>query len=273
MSRVSTPGASRFLELLVFACILGFGVASIAGQSPGGVAGLGLGPEVLIGGWLAVFAALAVLYAQDRRSRAAVAPGERVAPAPKPAAAPNERKATPARQSEPPAVETPSCLERSISLLADGRFVEASRAAHDGLANGDDPGPLLIALSRAELARGQVDRAISSARDALSLSRSPASVANLIRILTRTRRFAPEDGPMLRRAVARHPNRVMLRHALGVFEAMHGEPGAARDHLQAALRLETDPKRRRAIERDLVRTQGVRTASAHSAPSPSSPGR
>jgi thioredoxin-like negative regulator of GroEL len=161
---------------------------------------------------------------------------------------------SPSREVEP-APGPRSSLDRSITLSAEGRFAEAARAAHEGLANGEDPGPLLVALSRVHLARGQIDQAIATARDALFVSRSRDSVAHLIRVLTRTRRFGPEDGPLLRRAAARHPERAMLRHALGVFESMHGDAGAARDQLLAALQLETQPQERQAIERDLHRTQ------------------
>jgi thioredoxin-like negative regulator of GroEL len=153
-----------------------------------------------------------------------------------------------------PAPELRRSLDRSIALSAEGRFAEAARVAHEGLADGEDPGPLLVALSHAHLARGQIDQAIDAARDALFVSRSRDSVAHLIRVLTQTRRFGPEDGPMLRRAAARHPERAMLRHALGVFEALHGDAGAARDQLRAALQLEASPEGRRVIERDLGRT-------------------
>jgi thioredoxin-like negative regulator of GroEL len=145
-------------------------------------------------------------------------------------------------------------LDRSNALSGEGRFAEAARAAHDGLESGEDPGPLLVALSRAHLGRGQIDQAIETARDALFVSRSRSSVSHLIRVLTQTRRFGPEDGPMLRRAAARHPERAMLRHALGVFEALHGEPRAAREQLLAALQLEADGAGRRAIQRDLAST-------------------
>jgi thioredoxin-like negative regulator of GroEL len=117
-------------------------------------------------------------------------------------------------------------LDRSNALSGEGRFAEAARAAHDGLESGEDPGPLLVALSRAHVGRGQIDQAIETARDALFVSRR----------------------------AARHPERAMLRHALGVFEALHGEPRAAREQLLAALQLEADGAGRRAIQRDLAST-------------------
>jgi hypothetical protein len=300
---VSFPAPSA-AEVIVFACLIGFGVASIVAQSPGGADWGGISPALLIGGWVVVFAALATLHARDRRSRVVRQAAEPLAPKPRPRppspavarpappALPQQRAAAaieapvptvaeaPARAPRPPAVAEPaprplptasveaaptpvpivsapmvpstvSSLERSIALSADGRFVEAARAAHDGLENGEEPGPLLVALSRAHLGRGQIDQAIETARDALFVSRSRDSVSHLIRVLTLTRRFGPEDGPMLRRAADRYPARAMLRHALGVFESLHGEPRAAREQLLAALELEADAAGRRAIERDL----------------------
>ncbi len=269
--RTASAAAPTAVEVLVFTCLLVFGVASIVAPSPGGARWGGFSPALLIGGWVVVFAGLAALHAQDRKRRTAergvvepatsISSATSAAPIPEEAPAPPPRQPDPpaaARQPDPPAAPAPDrggYLERSIALCAERRFVEAARAAHDGLANGADPGPLLVVLSRAELARGQIERAIDSARDALFVSRGRDSVANLIRILTVTRRFEREDGPMLRRAAARHPDQAILRHALGVFESMHGDAEAAREQLQAALQLGASRGERQAIERDLERAR------------------
>ena len=147
----------------------------------------------------------------------------------------------------------PSRLERCAALRAERRFEEAARVAREGLAGDDDPGPLLIELSRAELALGRVNAAIDTARDAHFAARSRDSLSHLIRLLTETRRFARNDGAALRRAALRHPDQALLRHAAGVFESMYGEPRAAAQELRAALRLASDTEVRRAIERDLAR--------------------
>jgi hypothetical protein len=158
---------------------------------------------------------------------------------------------------EPPAAVTePSRLERCEKLRAEGRFEEAVRVAREGLAGEDEPGPLLIELSRAELGLGRVEEAIDTARDAHFASRSRESVSHLIRLLVETRRFSRQDGPTLRRAAARHPGQPLLRHAVGVFESMYGEAQAAQQELREALRLEADAERRAAIERDLAQVQG-----------------
>ena len=156
----------------------------------------------------------------------------------------------------PPAVIEPTRLERCARLRAEGRFEEAARIAREGLAGEDEPGPLLIELSRAELGLGRVEAAIDTARDAHFASRSRESVSHLIRLLVETRRFSRQDGPTLRRAAARHPGQPLLRHAVGVFESMYGEAHAAQQELREALRLEADADRRAAIERDLAQVQG-----------------
>ena len=101
-----------------------------------------------------------------------------------------------------------------------------------------------------------MNAAIDTARDAHFASPSRESISHLIRLLADTRRFSRADGRTLRRAAARHPEHPLLRHAVGVFESMYGEPGAAERELRAALEFETDPERRAAIERDLAQVQG-----------------
>jgi hypothetical protein len=179
-----------------------------------------------------------------------------VEPASSPAPGPVVQPSPPsAGRAAPP----PGCVERCAALRAAGRFDEAAHVARGGLARREaDPGLLLIELSRTELALGRVNAAVDTARDAHFTSRSRASVRHLIWILSETRRFAKEDGDTLRRAAVRHPEQALLRHAAGVFESLHGEPSAAVRELRAALRLETEAERRRAIERDLARVRGKR---------------
>ena len=178
------------------------------------------------------------------------------APAPPPAAALEPALAEPPREPVRKQPRPLGPLERCAALRAAHRFDEAAHAARGGLARAEaDPGPLLIELSHAELGLGRVNAAIDTARDAHFASRSRESVRHLIWILTETRRIAKEDGDALRRAAARHPGQALLRHAAGVFESLHGEGSAAVRELRAALRLETDPERRRAIERDLARVR------------------
>jgi hypothetical protein len=146
-----------------------------------------------------------------------------------------------------------SRAERCEALRTEGRLEEAARIARQGLADEEEPGPLLLELSRAYAAMGRTGEAVDTARDALFVWRSRETVEHLMRILTDLRRFASEDGAMLRRAASRHPNRALLRHAAGVFESLHGSPQAAGTHLRAALGLETDPTRCAAIKLALAR--------------------
>jgi hypothetical protein len=118
-----------------------------------------------------------------------------------------------------------------------------------------DEGRRLLALSRSELERGQVDAATEAALDAHWLCRSRESLAHLLGLLTATRRFAPEDGERLRRAASRHPREPVLLHAAGVFEAMHGDPRAAAEWLRSALRLDLDEETQRPIAEELARVE------------------
>lgn len=163
----------------------------------------------------------------------------------------------PDAESAAPEETPPSRLERCVALRAEGRFEEAARNAREGLAGDDEPGPLLIELSRAELGRGRVAEAIDTARDAHFTCRDRESLLHLIRLLVDTRRFGPEEGATLRRAALRHPEQPLLRHAAGVFEWMLGEPARAEAELRAALALETDAERRAAIERDLASVEAA----------------
>jgi len=195
--------------------------------------------------------------AEPSQAQPSAPPPAAAEPRPAPAAAgPPAQSAAPpppAAQEKPP---PPGPLDRCAALRAAGRFDEAAHAARGGLARAEaDPGPLLIELSHAELGLGRVNAAVDTARDAHFVSRSRESVRHLIWVLTETRRFVKEDGDALRRAVRRHPGQPLLRRAAGVYESVHGEPAAAVRELRAALRLEVDPGRRRAIERDLARVR------------------
>jgi hypothetical protein len=154
-------------------------------------------------------------------------------------------------------VAEPGPTARCAELREAGRFGDALRAARDGLARyADAPGPLLLELSRAAFALGRGEEAIGAARDALFVWRSRETVEHLIRVLTALHGFEPEDGDGLRRAVRRHPEQPLLRHAAGVYELSHGSREAAETQLRAALALDPDPEECAAIERDLERLLG-----------------
>jgi thioredoxin-like negative regulator of GroEL len=138
-------------------------------------------------------------------------------------------------------------------LVARGRFEEAARLAREGLAAHPGTSELLLLLSRAEAELGHLDAAIAAAREAHRQCRTRASLTQLLRLLGTARRFTPEDGERLRRAVQKHPETPVLLHAAGVFEATHGNPWAAIGLLRTALRLESDPGIRSEIERELAR--------------------
>jgi hypothetical protein len=347
-------GGVCLVALVGIALLLAAGSTSLASE-PGVAAGagqVGLGSELWIVGWVAVFLALSALYSFERRHRAKVdlaaaggarwrraaesAPAARearrgagraagtprrpieqllkrkpaaadaersrppvipapklnlheestllrrpsrrgvteadeesfsvvdaAAPPPPPAEASAPAPAQPA-QAPPPAQapNEPGRPERCAALRAAERFEEAARVAREGLAGDDDPGPLLIELSRAELGLGRVNAAIDTARDAHFVCRSRESLSHLIRLLIETRRLGRNDGAMLRRAAARHPEQPLLRHAAGVFESMYGDPAAAERELREALRLEAEAEARAAIERDLARVRRHRQAPA-----------
>jgi hypothetical protein len=170
--------------------------------------------------------------------------------------APAERsQAEPIPAPRPPLDATdPTEHVRLVELLvARGRLDDAARLAREGLAAHPDASALLLQLSRAEAELGHVDAAIAAAREAHRLCRSRASLSHLLRLLSAARRFTPEDGERLRRAVQKHPETPVLLHAAGVFEATHGNPWAAIGLLRTALRLESDPGIRSEIERELAR--------------------
>jgi tetratricopeptide (TPR) repeat protein len=187
-----------------------------------------------------------------------VADGERL-PLGSPARAPG-REAEPAADLDLEPATPGRWLERAMSLRARGRFEEAASVARAGLAADAEPGPLLLELSRAELALGRANAAIDVARDAHFAARSRESLVHLIRLLIQTRRFTAEDGAGLGRALRRRPNEPLLHYAAGIYESLHGDPRRAEKELQAALRLETDAGLRREIERDLARVEAAERA-------------
>jgi tetratricopeptide (TPR) repeat protein len=146
--------------------------------------------------------------------------------------------------------------ERLVALLfAKGRLDEAARLAREGLAAHPRAIELLLQLSRAEAELGHPDEAIAAARDAHLRCRSRDSLTHLLRLLSATRRFTPQDGERLRRAVRKHPDAPVLLQAAGMFEAIQGDPWAAIGLLRTALRLESDEGIRSEIERELARLE------------------
>ncbi len=155
------------------------------------------------------------------------------------------------------------------ALLEKRRFESVAALAREGLEEHPDDGALLLSLSRALVGLGRADAALQTAREAHRTSRSRDSLLHLIRLLTAARRFDPEDGGRLRRAVGRHPGEPLLLHAAGVFEALHGDPWAARGLLLEALRHEKREEIRQEVSRELALLETLRQQ-AH--PSDAAPG-
>jgi hypothetical protein len=192
---------------------------------------------------------------RDPTSPASVVASEARDEAPQPAPVDQAPAPDPAPSPDPALDATdPSEHVRLAELLvARGRFEEAARLAREGLAAHPGTSELLLLLSRAEAELGHLDAAIAAAHEAHRQCRTRASLTQLLRLLGAARRFTPEDGERLRRAVQKHPETPVLLHAAGVFEATHGNPWAAIGLLRTALRLESDPGIRSEIERELAR--------------------
>ena len=143
------------------------------------------------------------------------------------------------------------------ALLERSRFEAAATLAREGLDVHPGEVCLLLSFSRALAGLGRADAALDAAREAHRVCRSRASLMHLIHLLTAARRFDPGDGERLRQAVARHPEEPLLLHAAGVFEALHGDPWAARGLLLEALRHEKRGEVREEISRELARLQAA----------------
>lgn len=141
------------------------------------------------------------------------------------------------------------------SLLAKDRGEEAARLAREGLALHPGESLILSMLSRAEERAGRLDAALAAAVAAHRAKPSRTSLTEILRIATAARRFRPEDGERLRRAVARRPSEPVLLRAAGVFEAMHGNRWAAIGLLRTALGLESDEAVRSQIASELSRLE------------------
>lgn len=141
------------------------------------------------------------------------------------------------------------------SLLAKDRGEEAARLALEGLALHPGESLILSVLSRAEVHAGRLDAALAAAVAAHRAKPSRTSLTEILRIATVARRFRPEDGERLRRAVARRPSEPILLRAAGVFEAMHGNRWAAIGLLRTALGLESDEAVRSQIASELSRLE------------------
>jgi hypothetical protein len=140
-------------------------------------------------------------------------------------------------------------------LLEKGRGEEAARLAREGLALHPGESLILSVLSRAEVRAGRLDAALAAAVAAHRAKPSRTSLTEILRIATAARRFRPEDGERLRRAVARRPSEPVLLRAAGVFEAMHGNRWAAIGLLRTALGLESDEAVRSQIASELSRLE------------------
>jgi hypothetical protein len=198
--------------------------------------------------------ALAEAWGQAIQDAAATAPPARSrTTAPQP---PLSRFAHPLRASGV-ATSVNEYLRLCESLLAKDRGEEAARLAREGLALHPGESLILSVLSRAELRTGRLDAALAAAVASHRAKPSRTSLTEILRIATAARRFRPEDGERLRRAVARRPSEPVLLRAAGVFEAMHGNPWAAIGLLRTALGLESDEAVRSQIASELSRLEAA----------------
>jgi tetratricopeptide (TPR) repeat protein len=144
-------------------------------------------------------------------------------------------------------------LDLCTALLVAERHAEAERVAREGLERDPTDGRLLLRLSEALCGLGHTDEALEVAVRAVRSHRSRRAVLHLTRLSALARRFAPADGPRLRRALEGRPGDPVFLHALGVFESLHGSPRRALACLRLALRHERNPRWRRSVSREIAR--------------------
>jgi thioredoxin-like negative regulator of GroEL len=140
------------------------------------------------------------------------------------------------------------------------RFADAERVAREGLARDDGDGRLLLRLSEALAGLGRAEEALAAALRAVRSHRSRKAILHLTRLSALAHRFAPGDGPRLRRALESRPSDPVFLHALGVFESLHGSPRDALDLLRLALRQERSPRWRRIVSREIARLRAEELA-------------
>jgi tetratricopeptide (TPR) repeat protein len=156
-------------------------------------------------------------------------------------------------------------LDLCTALLVAERFADAERVAREGLERDATDGRLLLRLSEALSGLERSDEALEAAVRAVRTHRSRKAVLHLTRLSALGHRFAPGDGPRLRKALENRPHDPVFLHALGVFEALHGSPREALQWLRLALRQERTPRWRRAVSREIAR---LRAAEISGTPAP-----
>jgi tetratricopeptide (TPR) repeat protein len=156
-------------------------------------------------------------------------------------------------------------LDLCTALLVAERFADAERVAREGLERDATDGRLLLRLSEALSGLERNDEALETAVRAVRGHRSRKAILHLTRLSALAHRFAPGDGPRLRKALESRPHEPVFLHALGVFEALHGSPREALQWLRLALRQERTPRWRRVVSREIAR---LRAAEISGTPEP-----
>jgi tetratricopeptide (TPR) repeat protein len=159
-------------------------------------------------------------------------------------------------------------LDLCTALLVAERFADAERVAREGVERDATDGRLLLRLSEALSGLERNEEALETAVLAVRSHRSRKAVLHLTRLSALAHRFAPGDGPRLRKALESRPHDPVFLHALGVFEAMHGSPREALQWLRLALRQERTPRWRRVVSREIARLRAAELSAAAGAPEP-----
>ncbi len=151
-------------------------------------------------------------------------------------------------------------LDLCTSLLVAERFADAERVAREGLQRDESNGRLLLRLSEALAGLDRTQEALEVAIHAVRSHRSRKAVLHLTRLSALAHRFAPGDGPRLRKALESRPGDPVFLHAVGVFESLHGSPRVALPLLRHALRQERTPRWRRVVSREIARLRAEEIA-------------
>jgi uncharacterized protein HemY len=146
-------------------------------------------------------------------------------------------------------------ISQCFAFLAEGRFDEAVGITRQGLNGHPDASRVLGQLSRVASLLGREDEAIELATKAYRNDKSDECLKRILQLRSAAHRYGARSGDRLRHAVAHHPEEPIYLRALGIFETLHGDRGAARRLLRAALRHETSPEARGAIARELLQLE------------------
>jgi tetratricopeptide (TPR) repeat protein len=157
-------------------------------------------------------------------------------------------------------------LDLCTTLLVAERFADAERMAREGLERDVSSGRLLLRLSEAIAGQGRTAEALEVAIRAVRSHRSRKAILHLTRLSALAHRFAPSDGPRLRKALESRPRDPVFLHALGVFESLHGSSRHALTLLRLALRLERTPRWRLIVAREIARLRAEELAAGSREP-------